>query len=241
MIGHIDTHFHLDMYKDYMEKYNYITKNGQYTLCVTNSPGVFLSCKNIFQENKYLKFALGLHPINNKMSVSDLRDFFHLLPNTQYVGEIGLDFSKKSLVDKETQIKFFKQIVEACATKNKLMSIHIRGAEKEALEILEKYHPNRCIIHWFIGTQEMLQKFLNIGCYFSINANMTQKNMEVIENIPKSRILIESDGPYSKVNGKKYSPEMLCDEYEIVSKAFNEPNLKKIIWDNFNHILTECD
>lgn len=40
---------------------------------------------------------------------------------------------------------------------------------------------------------------------------MTQQNMEVILNIPKNRILIESDGPYSKVSGKKYSPEMLRD------------------------------
>ena len=27
---------------------------------MTNSPGVFLSCKNIFGDNKYIKFALGV-------------------------------------------------------------------------------------------------------------------------------------------------------------------------------------
>lgn len=239
MIGLIDTHFHLDMYKDYMEKYKYITENSQYTLCMTNSPGVFLSCKNMFQDSKYVKFALGLHPMNDKMQKSDLRDLFHLLSDTQYVGEIGLDFSKKSKVDKETQLKFFERIVEVCATKEKIMSIHIRGAEQEALDILEKYHPTRCIIHWFTGNQDVLQKFLNIGCFFSINANMALQNTEMIMNIPKSRILIESDGPYSKVNGKKYSPEMLKDEYEIIAKALKEPDLIKIVWDNFARVLTQ--
>lgn len=239
MIRLIDTHFHLDMYKDYQKKYEYIKEAGQYTLCMTNSPGVFLSCNNLFHDNKYVKFALGLHPMNDKMRESDLRDFFHLLPDTQYVGEIGLDFTSKAKVDKETQIKFFERIVSTCSTKNKLMSIHVRGAEKEAIEIIEKYQPTRCIIHWFTGTQEDLYELLNASCYFSVNANMALQNNELINSIPKDKILIESDGPYSKVNGKKYSPEMLRDEYEMIAKALNEPDLIKIVWDNFARILTQ--
>lgn len=238
MIRLIDTHFHLDMYKDYQKKYEYIKEARQYTLCMTNSPGVFLSCKNLFRDNKYVKFALGLHPMNDKMRESDLRDFFHLLPDTQYVGEIGLDFTSKAKVDKETQIKFFERIVSTCSTKNKLMSIHVRESEKEAINIIKKYHPTRCIIHWFTGTQKDLYELLNEGCYFSINANMALQNNELINNIPKDKILIESDGPYSKVNGKKYSPEMLQDEYEIIAKALDEPDLINIVWDNFARILT---
>ena len=63
MQGLIDTHFHLDMYKNYNEIYKLIVGEKQYTLCMTNSPGVFLSCKNIFGDNKYIKFALGFHPV----------------------------------------------------------------------------------------------------------------------------------------------------------------------------------
>lgn len=238
MIGLIDTHFHLDMYRDYLKKYEYINKAGQYTLCMTNSPGVFLSCKNMFQDSKYVKFALGLHPMSEKMKESDLRDFFHLLPETQYVGEIGLDFTSKAKVDRDTQIHFFERIVSVCSTKKKLMSVHIRGAEKEAINIIEKYHPTRCIIHWFTGTKEDLNILLNAGCYFSLNANMVLQNKELINIIPKDRILIESDGPYSKVNGKKYSPEMLQDEYEIIAKALNEPDLITIVWKNFARLLS---
>ena len=43
MIGLIDTHFHLDMYKKYDEIFQYLEVEKQYTLCMTNSPGVFLS------------------------------------------------------------------------------------------------------------------------------------------------------------------------------------------------------
>ena len=51
MQGLIDTHFHLDMYKDYNEIYKIIVGKKQYTLCMTNSPGVFLSCKNLSSIN----------------------------------------------------------------------------------------------------------------------------------------------------------------------------------------------
>jgi len=37
----IDTHFHLDFYRDHKYWYDYINQNRQYTLCVTNTPGVY--------------------------------------------------------------------------------------------------------------------------------------------------------------------------------------------------------
>lgn len=63
MIQHlIDTHFHLDYYKEHQKIYDGINERKQYTLCMTNSPGVYISCKRIYPETKYLKFALGFHP-----------------------------------------------------------------------------------------------------------------------------------------------------------------------------------
>ena len=236
MQGLIDTHFHLDMYKNYNEIYKYIVREKQYTLCMTNSPGVFLSCKNIFGDNKYIKFALGFHPLNTDLKEKDLRDFMYLLPQTEYVGEIGLDFTKRNGIKKDQQIKWFEKIVEACSEKNKLMSIHIREAEEIALKILEKYCPKRCILHWYTGNVELQTDFIRLGCYFSVNASMV-KNMDVVNVIPRDRLLIESDGPYSKVNGKKFDPTLLLEEYEFIAKSLNEPELIRVIFDNFKNLL----
>ncbi len=41
---------------------------------------------------------------------------------------------KKTGIEKNKQIKWFEKIVEACSEKNKVMSIHIRGAEEIALK-----------------------------------------------------------------------------------------------------------
>ena len=58
----IDTHFHLDYYKNHEYWYDQINKLQQYTLCVTNSPEVFYSCRKLYPETKYVKFALGYNP-----------------------------------------------------------------------------------------------------------------------------------------------------------------------------------
>ncbi|MBU5486569.1 TatD family hydrolase [Clostridium sp. MSJ-8] len=232
----IDTHFHLDMYKDYNYLFRYINQEKQYTLCMTNSPGIFLSCKRIFNRSKYVKFALGFHPLNMKLRKKDFIDFLYLLSETNYVGEIGLDFTKKNRIPNKEQVYYFKKIVEICSKENKLMSVHIRGAEEEALEIIDRYRPKRCILHWYTGNIEYQKKFIDLGCYFSINASML-KNVEVVNSIPRDKLLVESDGPYSKVRGKRFSPQLLREEYECIAKTLSEPEIIKLIYSNFYKLL----
>lgn len=238
MAKFVDTHFHLDMYKNYNELFNYINEHEQYTLCMTNSPGVFYSCMNMFEQSKYIKFAIGFHPLNSNLRKKDMNDFIKLLPKTEYVGEIGLDFSKKNGLEYNDQIVFFDTIVKESAKNNKLMSIHIRKAEKEAFSIIDKYKPKRCIIHWYSGSIEYQKKFEDIGCYFSINANM-MNNFDLIKELSTDRILIESDGPYSNVNGKKYRPQLLEAEYEYISNSLGISNLKEIVYSNFYKLLSD--
>lgn len=236
MIGLIDSHFHLDMYKNYDEIFHYLETEKQYTLCMTNSPGVFLSCRDLFQNSKYVKFALGFHPLNLDLTTKDIKDFKCLLQYTDYVGEIGLDFTRKKGIEKNQQIAFFDEIMDMCSKKNKIMSVHIRGAEKEALQIISKYKPKRCILHWYTGSIVIQKQFIELGCYFSVNANMLQR-MEVVDGIPKDKFLIESDGPYSKVDGKKYNPKFLMREYELIARSINDPDLIQRVYLNFKGLL----
>lgn len=233
----IDTHFHLDMYRNHKKIFSYLNEKKIYTLCMTNSPGVYISCKNMYSKGKYVRFAMGFHPLNKELREKDIQDFLGLLPNVDYIGEIGLDFSNQKGLSKEIQIKHFDKIISACAKYNKLMSIHIRNAEDEAIRILKMYSPQKCIIHWFTGTEDQLQDLLKLGCYFSVNANMILSNTELVRKIPKEKILIESDGPYSKVNGKRFNPELLQQEYQIISEILNNPCLEQTVYENFKKLL----
>ena len=85
----IDTHFHLDYYKNHQQVYIGINERKQYTLCMTNSPGIYLSCRRIYPETQYLKFALGFHPQETSLTEKDFRSFMYLVDEVNYVGEIG--------------------------------------------------------------------------------------------------------------------------------------------------------
>ena len=236
----IDSHFHLDYYKNHAELYRLINSLEQYTLCMTNSPGVYLSCRRIYKETTYLKFALGFHPQNAELSKRDFGDFLKLYPQAKYIGEVGLDFGSGRCLNRELQLYCFEEIVKKCALDNKLLSVHLRHSENEAIQILETYKPCKCIIHWFTGSPSHLQKLIDIGCYFSLNCNMcsNQRKLSMLTHIPSDKILIESDGPFTKVDGRKFSPEMLEQVYKRIAMELSDKELIFHVYMNFKKILT---
>ena len=86
------------------------------------------------------------------------------------------------------------------------MSIHVRNAYNELLEIV-KQNPVKGVIHCYTGNWEMAQKFLDLGFYLGFNGIVTfppKKTdpqpqydvLEVVKKCPIDRILIETDSPY---------------------------------------------
>ena len=235
----VDTHFHLDFYKNHSKIYKMINDKKQYTLCMTNSPGIFLSCKQVYPETKYLKFALGFHPLNASLNEADFNHFLKMTRTTKYIGEVGLDFKSNKAMNIDKQLYFFERIVKLCAEENKLLSVHLKGAEEKMIEIISKYKPLKCIIHWYGGSIKYMQELIELGCYFSVNANMITNSqaLQKVNLIPDERLLIESDGPFSKVNGKKYQPDFLINVYGAIAKARNDKNLVQKVYNNFKTIL----
>ena len=236
----IDTHFHLDFYRDHKFWYDQINELRQHTLCVTNSPEVFISCKRLYPETKYVKFALGYNPQISASTPFNKKLFLSQLGSTKYIGEVGLDFSSKNLCSKAAQIKAFEFICHNAAKYNKLLTIHSRKAEKDTLAILMRNGIKRAIIHWYTGDLETLEMFIKAGYYFSINASMcvTAKGQNIIKHIPIDKILVESDGPFTKVCGSKYTPADLSKTYLMLADLLGRADIQDIVFDNFHRLLT---
>lgn len=228
----IDTHFHLDCYRNHNQIFNTINKLEQYTLCVTNSPGVFLSCLRLYKETKYIKFALGVNP-KEVINADIINDFKYCFNDAKYIGEVGLDFSKPYLKNKQVQIDVFNEIISV--SKNKVLSIHAKNCEDILVDILKFHNPSSCIIHWFSGNSTQMNKLVDLGCYFSINPNMC--NSAIIKSIPADKILIESDGPFSKLANKKFIPDMLSHYYSFIENKIEINNLEEVVYSNFSRLL----
>lgn len=238
-MGLIDTHFHLDYYKNHSELVKRINDLQQHTICMTSSPGIYNSCKKLYPNYKYIKFALGFHPHNDELRQKDFDEFVFLFRNSNYIGEVGLDFSKEYERNREMQIKYFSKIIEMCSQNNKLVSVHLKNDDGMGIKILERYKPEKCIIHWFNGYYNELKRLIDLGCYFSINENMIHNKVKGkwLAEIPKDKLLVESDGPFTRVNGKRYTPDLLFQEYENIARFLDEPDLITVVYDNFGRIL----
>lgn len=236
----IDTHFHLDFYRDHKYWYDYINQNRQYTLCVTNSPGVYHSCKRLYPETKYLKFALGFNPKSIVFEKFDKRLFNHLQGETKYIGEVGLDFTGKLKEKREEQLQCFDYICSSI-NENQVLSVHSKNAEKAVCDILKKHKVKKTILHWYSGNLETLKELIEYGYYFSINTSMLQsiKGQKILKSIPQNRLLIESDGPFTKVNNQKYNPSKLQEVYSRIGAFLESPEINKLVWQNFKDLITQ--
>ena len=236
----IDTHFHLDFYRDHKYWYDYINQNQQYTLCVTNSPGVYHSCKRLYPETKYLKFALGFNLKSIVFEKFDKRLFNHLQGETKYIGEVGLDFTGNLKERREEQLQCFDYICSSI-NENQVLSVHSKNAEKAVCDILKKHKVKKTILHWYSGNLETLKELIEYGYYFSINTSMLQsiKGQKILKSIPQNRLLIESDGPFTKVNNQKYNPSKLQEVYSQIGAFLESPEINKLVWQNFKDLITQ--
>lgn len=236
----IDTHFHLDFYRDHKFWYDRINELEQYTLCVTNSPEIFYSCKRLYPETRYIKFALGYNPQISVNMPFNKRLFLSQLHSTKYIGEVGLDYSAKNITSKATQTEAFDFICRNASKYNKVLSVHSRKAEKDTLEILTRNKVHRAIIHWYTGDLETLKLYVQAGYYFSVNANMcaTSKGQSIIKHIPIDKLLVESDGPFTKVSSRRYTPTGLIQTYCCLANLLGIYDLENVVFNNVNRLLT---
>mgnify|MGYP001105531891 CR=1 FL=1 len=64
------------------------------------------------------------------------------------------------------------------------------------------------ILHWFLGTKKQVLDAVDLGCYFSVGPAMLEsaRGKKVISWLPQERILLETNGPFAKVEGQALFP-----------------------------------
>ena len=195
----IDTHCHFDIMSN-PEAYIYAKEVvGDIVIGMTNLPSHFCIGEPHLRSFKHVRLALGLHPLLAADKQNELQIFKNNIEKTSYIGEIGLDFSKSGIPTKEIQISVLRKILSELKGKKKIVSVHSRKAERELLDLLCEYDIKNVIFHWYSGPIGLIPSILSCGYYFSVNESMTlsKNGQKIIENIPKSRILTETDAPYN--------------------------------------------
>lgn len=237
----LDTHFHLDLIKNPERLIREINEQKIYTIAVTNLPQLFKHTAKLCEGSKYLRPALGYHPelahkYNNQISL--FKDFVN---ETRYIGEIGLDNQKKSLIDFADQKKIFETIIDMCGgIGDKVLTIHSRKAEQQVIDIIGNSFPGKVILHWYSGSLKELERAISYGFFFSINYNMTKSanGKKIIEQIPTERILLETDGPFTMNNNEPFTPIMTPLIKIAIDKIKGIPPSQEYLNLNFKKLLS---
>ncbi|MEA5126908.1 MAG: TatD family hydrolase [Proteiniphilum sp.] len=230
----IDAHCHFDMAKNPVK---YITDNEKkriITIGMTNLPSHFQMGINNVKRYRYIRLALGLHPLRADEHAKEYSRFLQQINETSYIGEVGLDFSKAGLSTKEIQIKSFEFVLDNVKGKKKILSIHSRRAEKDTLEMLLDRNIPNAIFHWYSGSVNLLNKIADADYFFSINSAMisSENGKKIISKIPKELILTETDFPFIENSS-------IISIYSYLSSLWNMPEseVEQIIDGNFRKLI----
>jgi TatD DNase family protein len=206
----IDFHCHLDLYKNPISLLPEVQKRCRFVLAVTTSPRAFLKTSQVFADIDCISVGLGLHPEILADRINEEELFFSLISKSRYIGEIGLDGTARNKASLDLQIDFFRNAIQASEEGFvKLISIHSRSAVKGTLEIIEQnIKASIPILHWFSGNEKELDWALSLNCWFSINPLMisSAKGISLIKKVPISKMLPETDGPFTSHDGIPYMP-----------------------------------
>ncbi len=222
----IDTHCHFDMMPNPEAYISAKEKVGDIVIGMTNLPSHFKMGFPHVKRYKHIRLALGLHPLLASDNKKELSLFNCLLDQTSYIGEIGLDFSKEGWSTKDDQVLLLRKLLAKLEGKKKIISVHSRMAEKELFDLLCEYNINNVIFHWYSGPIDLMPSIIAKGYYFSVNEAMTvsKNGQNIIDRIPRDRILTESDAPYNnKASISKTLINLAMSEDEI------NYNFKKLI------------
>jgi TatD DNase family protein len=206
----IDFHCHLDLYPNPHEVAEEAQRRSIGLLSVTTTPSAWRGTAALGDDRTAVKTALGLHPQLARQRRTELSKFDELLPQTNFVGEVGLDGGPENKASWDDQTQVFRHILQTCsAAGGKVISVHSRRAVDPTLELLSLHETSGThVLHWFSGTGRQLARASELGCWFSVGPAMLagEKGRALIAAMPRDRVVLESDGPFATINRKPLFP-----------------------------------
>lgn len=240
----MDFHCHLDLYPDAKYIYSEASKRNQFTWLVTTSPKAFDATSSVLKSVPNILITPGLHPEIAHDRANELPLLLKQISKVSAVGEVGLDGSPRYHAHYDIQFNIFDAIVKECADLGgKTLNIHSRKAVKDVLSILRQHSGyGTAILHWFSGSLSELKMAEAEGCWFSLGpAAFSSANGRLIAaNVPRNKIVSESDGPFATLNKQSIMPWSYFETIKCFAKVWDttEEEVAHILHSNSNSLLS---
>ena len=203
----IDTHAHYDdgqVATDRDELLNSMHEGG--IGLIVNAGSTLESwgkIRKLTDDYPFIYGAIGIHPDEvGSLTEDHMSEMEQLLDEQKIVavGEIGLDYYWDN-ESHDVQKKWFIRQLELARKKEMPVIIHSREAAADTMDIMRGYAAGmRAVIHCYSYSGEMAKEYVKMGYYIGIGGVVTFKNAKklknVVESIPLTSIVLETDCPY---------------------------------------------
>ena len=213
----IDSHAHLDneqFNEDREDVLNRIKENLDFAVNIGYNLASSKKSVEFAKNYDFIYAVVGVHPDDIGEYSDEVEKELEKLAQEDKVlaiGEIGLDYHWMTF-PKEQQQEVFRKQMKLAQRVGKPVAIHSREAMEDTLKILKEFPDVKGIFHCYPGSVETARKVID-NYYLGIGGVLTFKNakklVEVVENIPLDKLIIETDCPYmapTPHRGKRNEP-----------------------------------
>ena len=173
----------------------------------------------------------GIHPHHasdwNGDTERQLRDLL-AQPRVRAVGECGLDFNR-DFSPRPQQEKVLEQHLALAVELQRPVFLHERDASQRLLEILKNFRDDlpAAVVHCFTGEQKALFSYLDQDLHIGITGWICDERRgthlhPLVGNIPRGRLMLESDAPYLLPRTLRPKPKNGRNEPAYLPEVLNE-------------------
>jgi TatD DNase family protein len=139
-------------------------------------------------------------------------------PAVRSLGECGLDYHR-NYSPRDAQLYAFQAQLELAAELRRPLFLHDRDAHADMLPLLRRYRDRvpAAVVHCFTGTRNELHAYLDLDLHIGITGWICDERRgvhlrELMRDIPRGRLMLETDSPYLLPRTIKPAPKTRRNE-----------------------------
>lgn len=202
-------------------------------------------------EQLSLGMSVGVHPCEDmdELKAATVERLVALATPAHVwaIGETGLDYywSQQNI---QAQKDSLARHVHASQQLKKPLIVHTREAKQDTIDVLAAEKAEHGIIHCFTEDWATAKQALDLGFYISFSGIISFKNAQnlrdAMRQVPKDRLLIETDSPYLApvpMRGKPNEPAYVAHVAACVADelAMSVEAVAQLTTKNFDNLLAQ--
>lgn len=201
-----------------------------------DSEKALLAAEQLDETGLRLFSTAGVHPHEASGWNSDNQRQLRVLlgeARVRAVGECGLDFNR-DFSPRPQQEKALEDQLALAAELGKPVFLHERDADERLLAIVREYRDRlpAAVVHCFTGEKRALYGYLDLDLHIGITGWICDERRgthlhALVRDIPRGRLMLESDAPYLLPRSLKPKPKHGRNEPAFLTEVLREVALHR--------------